>query len=128
MDWGRQNGFRVLLWSRQGMKVAVGLESKLGREAESQDLVIHCGRRTGRGSDGKESARDTGDPGSIPGSGRSPGEGNGYPLQYSCLRNSMDRGDLWAIVHRVTKRWTQLKLLSTYAHIRSVYFIQVNKS
>ena len=44
------------------------------------------------GSDGKESAWNVGDPGSIPGSGRSPGEENGYPLQYSCLENSMDRG------------------------------------
>ena len=47
------------------------------------------------GSVGKESARnagDTGDAGSIPGSGRSPGEGNGNPLQYSCLENSMDGG------------------------------------
>ena len=43
------------------------------------------------GSDGKVSACNAGDPGSIPGSGRSPGEGNGNPLQYSCLENSMDR-------------------------------------
>ena len=43
------------------------------------------------GSDGKESAYNAGDPGSIPGLGRSPGEGNGYPLQYSCLEKSMDR-------------------------------------
>ena len=46
------------------------------------------------GSDGKVSACNAGDPGSIPGLGRSPGEGNGNPLQYSCLENSMDRGDL----------------------------------
>ena len=44
------------------------------------------------GSDGKESACSAGDPGSIPGLGKSPGEGNGYPLQYSCLENPMDRG------------------------------------
>ena len=47
--------------------------------------------------------------GSIPGSGRSPGEGNGYPLQYSCLDNSMDKGAWQARVHRVTKSWTQLR-------------------
>ena len=47
-------------------------------------------------SDGKASAYNAGDPGSIPGSGRSPGEGNGNPLQYSCLKNSMDRGAWWA--------------------------------
>ena len=40
---------------------------------------------------------------SIPGSGRSPGEGNGYPLQYTCLENSLDRGDWWVIVQRVPK-------------------------
>ena len=46
-------------------------------------------------SDIKESACNSGDPGSIPESGRSPGEGNGYPLHYSCLENSMDRGAWW---------------------------------
>ena len=47
------------------------------------------------GSDGEESACDARDLGSTPGSGRSPGEGNGYPLQYSCLENSMDREAWW---------------------------------
>ena len=51
------------------------------------------------GSDSKESACNGGDLGSIPGLGRSPGEGNGYPLQYSGLENSMDRGAWWATVH-----------------------------
>ena len=46
---------------------------------------------------------DAGDLGSVPGSGRSSGEGNGSPLQYSFLENSMDRGPWWATVHRVTK-------------------------
>ena len=46
------------------------------------------------------------DVGSIPGSGRSPGEGNGSPLQYSCLGNPMDRGAWWATVHRVAKSQT----------------------
>ena len=55
------------------------------------------------GSDGKESACTMGDPGSIPGSGRCPGEGNGNSLQYSCLENPMDRGAWWATVHGVTK-------------------------
>ena len=60
------------------------------------------------GSDGKVSAYNAGDPGSIPGSGRSPGEGNGNPLQYSCLENRMDRGAWWATVHGVAKSRTQL--------------------
>ena len=57
------------------------------------------------GSDGKESAYNAGDPGSIPGLGRSPQAGNGNPLQYSCLKNPMDRGAWWATVHGVAKSW-----------------------
>ena len=56
---------------------------------------------------GKESTCSAGDLGSIPGSGRSPGEGNGYPLQYSCLENPMDRGAWWATVHGAAKGRTQ---------------------
>ena len=59
-------------------------------------------------SDGKESACNAGDPGLIPGSGRFPGEGNGYPIQYSCLENSMDRRAWQAIVHGIAKSRTQL--------------------
>ena len=57
-------------------------------------------------SDGKESACNVGDLGSIPGSKRSPGEGNGNSLRYSCLENPMDRGAWPATVHGVTKSWT----------------------
>ena len=62
-----------------------------------------------------------GDLGSIPGSRRFSGEGNGYPLQYSCLENSMDRGAWWATVHRVAKSQTWLKWLSTHIRIYNVY-------
>ena len=58
------------------------------------------------GSDGKESACNARDPGLIPGSGRSSGEGNGYPLQYSCLENPMDRAAWQTIVHGVSKSQT----------------------
>ena len=54
-------------------------------------------------TDGKESACNAGDTGSIPGLGRSPGEGNGNPLQYSYLENPMDRGAWWATVHGVAE-------------------------
>ena len=60
------------------------------------------------GSDGKGSACNVGDPGSHSGLGRSPGEGNGNPLQYSCLGNPLDRGASWAIDHGVAKSWTWL--------------------
>ena len=59
-------------------------------------------------SDSKEPACNEGDLGLIPGLGRSPGEGNCCPLQYSCLENSMDRGSWQAIVHGATKSHTQL--------------------
>ena len=58
--------------------------------------------------DCKESACHIGDAGSIPGSGRSPGGGNGNPLQYSCVGKPVDRGAWRATVHGVTKSWTQL--------------------
>ena len=56
----------------------------------------------------KNQPANTRDVGSIPGSGRTPGGGNGDPLQYPCLENPMDRGGWWATVHRITKSQTQL--------------------
>ena len=65
---------------------------------------------------------DAGDEGSIPGSGKSPGGGNGNPLQYSCLENLMVRGTWWATVHGVAKSWTRL---SDQAHTQLIYvFVQ----
>ena len=60
------------------------------------------------GSDGKESAHNAGDSDLIPRLGRPLGEGNGHPLQYSCLENPMDRGAWRAAVHGVTDSWTRL--------------------
>ena len=62
-------------------------------------------------------AGDTRDAGSTPGLGRSPGVGNSNPLQFSCLKNPLDRGAWWATVHRVAKSWTQL---SDGAHTHAV--------
>ena len=73
------------------------------------------------GSDGKESTCNAGDPGSIPGSGRSPGEGNGYLFQYSCLENPMDRGAWRATVHGITKSRTQLSDQHTHTHTISSF-------
>ena len=65
-----------------------------------------------RGSEDKASVGKAGDLGSILGLGRSPGEGNGNPLQYSCLEDPVDRGAWQATVHRVAKNATQLKQLA----------------
>ena len=64
------------------------------------------------GSEVKVSACNAGDLGSIPGWGRSPGEGNGNPLQYSCLENPMDRGAWWTAAHGVAKSQTRLSHLT----------------
>ena len=61
----------------------------------------------------------TGDMGSIPGSGKSPGGGHENPLQYSCLENAMDRGVWWATVHSAAKTQTKLKQLSIRVHIET---------
>ena len=67
------------------------------------------------GSDSKKFACSAGDPALIPGSGRSPEEGLGYPLQHSCLENSTDRGAWQATAHGVAKSWKRLKQLSKHA-------------
>ena len=84
----------------------------------SMDCTVHGVAKSGTheqlsldfpgGSDSKASAYNEGDPGSILGSGRSSGEGNGNPLQYSCLKNPMDRGAWWVIVSGVASSRTHL--------------------
>ena len=74
------------------------------------------------GSDGKESACNAGDSGSNPGLGRSPEEGNGNPLQYSCLENPRDREAWWATIHGVAKSWTRLSDY-TFFHFKCTNFI-----
>ena len=71
---------------------------------------------------GKESACNAGDPGSIPGLGRSLGEGNGYPLQYSCLENPTGRGAWQATVHAVAKSRTRLSQLHFTISTRSTVY------
>ena len=70
-------------------------------------------------------ARDVRDRGLIPGSGRSPGGGNGNPLQYSCLENPMDRGAWWAMVHSVTKSQTRLKQLCRAQHTHMCVYVHL---
>ena len=72
------------------------------------------------GSDGKASVYNVRDLGSIPGLGRFPGEGNGNPLQYSCLENSMDGEAWWATVHGVAKSWTRLSDFTFTFHFHTL--------
>ena len=92
---------QVMVKNREAWRAAV---HGVGHDLVSEQQLLLYGYLTV----GKESACNAGDPGSLPGSGRSPGEGNGNPLQDSCLENPMDRGALWATVHGVTKGQTQL--------------------
>ena len=68
---------------------------------------------------------NAGDLGLIPGSGRVPGEGNGNPLQYSCLENPMDRGAWWATVHGVTESWTRL---SDFSSLHFITYTEENSA
>ena len=81
------------------------------------------------GSKVKASASNAGDPGSIPGLGRSPGGGNGNPLHYSCLENPMDRGAWWAAVHGVIKSRARLSeftfIFTVRVKVLSLFFVFV---
>ena len=87
-----------------------------GREGAISLIVCISKSSFPGGSDGKASAYNVGDPGSVPGLGRSPGEGNGKPLQYSCLENPMYGGAWEATVHVVTKSWTRLSNFTSLLH------------
>ena len=83
-----------------GRGVSMGVEAARMRRFWISPMLISCFPGS---SDGKASTYNVGDPGSILGSGRSPGEGNSNPLQYSCLENPMDRGACGATVHGVAE-------------------------
>ena len=97
---GHHEQFNILVITTR-LKNSLSLVSK----AESSLLADSFQGFPG-GSEVKASASNVRNPGLIPGSGRSPGEGNGNPLQYSCLENPMDRGAWWATVQRVAKSQT----------------------
>ena len=86
-------------------------------------MLYHLGSPSG--SDGKETSSNVKDQGSIPGLTRTPGEGKGYPLQYSCLQKSMDRGDGWATVHGVTHKEPDMTGQLTHFVIYCFYFLQL---
>ena len=80
------------------------------------------------GSDVKASAYNVGDLGSILGSGRSPGAGNGTPLQYSCLENPMDGGALWATVHGVAESRTRLSSLVLFPNTVTLHGVRKSQT
>ena len=98
--------FRNLPWDLPTSKNFLKISYTL-RFMDFDKCFLSCGTSPG-GSEVKVSACNAGDLGSIPGSGRSPGEGNGNPLQYSCLENPMDGEAWWATVQGVAKNWTRL--------------------
>ena len=91
-------------FGKGGSKVS----SPIGRKCVSELEMSTVEQGFPGGLADKESACNTGDPGSIPRLGRSPGEGNGNPLQYSCLENSMNREAWRATIHRAAKSRTRL--------------------
>ena len=98
-------------------------------ERPSLDMFLECPCFWGfhHSSVNKESACNTGDLGSIPGSGRSPGEGNVYPPQCSCLENTMERGARRAAVHGFAKSWTRLTNLHLhfqYKHTHTQHYVK----
>ena len=105
-------------WRRLSCRLAVLCSEFEGERNNNQGVAKQRGLKSSiykvcthffpGGSEVKASASNVGDQGSIPGSGRSPGEGNGNPLQHSCLENPMDRGAWWATVHGVPKSRTRL--------------------
>ena len=97
-----------LLGESQGRGNLVGCRLWGHTELDTTEATLQQQHCIIGGSDGKESTCNAGDPSSIPGSGRSPGERIGYTLQYSCLENSMDREAWQATVHGVAKSWTWL--------------------
>ena len=101
-SYGRRNLAGCSPWGRKELDMTAQLSTQRTRPYLSRST------HTPRSSAGKESACNAGDPGSIPGWGSSPGEGNGYPLQYSGLENPMDRGAQSATVHGVTNCQTRL--------------------
>ena len=93
----------VLAWRIPGTGEPGGLPSMGSHRVRHDKRLSSSSSSNSDQGSGKESAYNEGDSSSIPGLGRSSGDGNGYPLQYSCLENSMDRGAWRAIVHGVVE-------------------------
>ena len=104
MDYGfNGHEFEKTLGDSKGQRSLACCSSWGHKESDTTKMSTGNLRGFPGDSGGKESACNAGDPGLIPGLGRFPGERNGYPIQYSCLENSMDRGAWWAAVHGVAR-------------------------
>ena len=104
----------ILAWRIPWTEEPGGLQSTgLQNRTRLSDQHTHRGLRASLWLSGQESTCNAEDKGSIPGSGRSPGEGNGNPLQYPCLGNPKHSGDWWATVYEVTKSQTRLRNQTT---------------
>ena len=126
--WNCERGFKLLIF--RAVRYAKSRQLNTGEALLHSLLITIMLPGFSGGSDSKESAHSARDPGSIPAWGRSPGEGHGNPLQYSCLENPMDRGAWQATVHLfwVRRDWaTKLSLSGTHsflAHYSCVYLIE----
>ena len=100
-SWTQLNDYHLQLSGEQLLK-----KKKLDLKTSEFYVILTCFSPIPGGSDDKASDYNAGDPRSIPGSGRCPGEGNVNPLHYSCLENAKDGGTWWATVHGVTKHQT----------------------
>ena len=89
---------------------------------EDEKYPCVCVHQASQGLSGKGFTCQVGRVGSVPGLGRSLGQGNGNPLQYACLGNSMDRGDWRAAIHGVPENWTRLSAYTAAACIRHIHF------
>ena len=108
-------GIKVIRFSLlQTLPLTCSLHPRFARDCSWSVLCVHWASQLALVvKNPPANAGDLRDMGWILGLGRSPGEGNSNPLQYSCLENPMDRGAWWDTVHGVTKSWTRLKQLST---------------
>ena len=107
----RQSDHKVHTCAQSSYRLPVLITEKSSETCSS--LIMRKQNHYPGGSDSKESAYNVWDPGSIPGSGRPPGEGTGYALQCSCLENPRDRGAWWAAIYGVAQSRTRLKRLSS---------------
>ena len=132
-----ESPFSLLAWalptlgSAKSADRTVWTTRQLSSQTGSAIHLLSSLRGFCNGSAGEEatySAGEAGDTSSVPGWGRSPGEGNGNSLQYSFWENPMNRGDWWATVHGVTKSWTQPQFIEVTKHFYKLFSVKISNS